>query len=109
MLDDAIVVVEHLATRVAGSSPASRWDAMVEITPTLFGSSLCTLAIFLPFVSLGGVTGAFFRVLSLSMALMLTSSLLLCLTVVPLLSPERSTASSARTKSPAASTPCCAP
>ena len=87
VLDDAIVVVEHLATRVAGSSPASRWDAMVEITPTLFGSSLCTLAIFLPFVSLGGVTGAFFRVLSLSMALMLTSSLLLCLTVVPLLSP----------------------
>src|SRR4029077_8617159 len=47
------------------------------------GSSLCTLAIFIPFMWLGGVTGAFFRVLALSMALMLTSSLLLCALVLP--------------------------
>jgi multidrug efflux pump subunit AcrB len=87
VLDDAIVVVEHLATRASGPAPVSRWEAMAEIAPTLFGSSLCTLAIFLPFVLLGGVTGAFFRVLSLAMALMLVASLLLCLTVVPLLSP----------------------
>jgi len=60
---------------------------MEEIYPTLVGSSLCSLAIFLPFVMLGGVTGAFFRVLTLSMALMLGASLLLCLTMVPLLSP----------------------
>ena len=88
VLDDAIVVVEHLATRSAAPEPATRWEAIAEIAPTLFGSSLCTLAIFLPFVMLGGVTGAFFRVLSLSMALMLIASLLLCLTLVPLLSPE---------------------
>ena len=87
VLDDAIVVVEHLATRLAGPAPASRSRAMAEILPSLCGSSLCTLAMFLPFVMLGGVTGAFFRVLSLAMALMLTASLLLCISVVPLVCP----------------------
>ena len=84
VLDDAIVVVEHLATRLAGPQGCTRSQAMAEILPTLCGSSLCTLAMFLPFEMLGGVTGAFFRVLALSMALMLGASLLLCLTLVPL-------------------------
>jgi len=88
VLDDGIVVVEHLAARSAGENPATRSQAMTEILPTLVGSSLCSLAILLPFVLLGGVTGAFFRVLALSMGLMLGASLLLCLTIVPLLSPR---------------------
>ena len=87
VLDDGIVVVEHLAARSTDEHPATRSQAMAEIAPILAGSSLCSLAIFLPFVLLGGVTGAFFRVLSLSMVLMLGSSLLLCLTLVPLTSP----------------------
>src|SRR5207244_10190679 len=41
---------------------------------------------FIPFLFLGGVTGAFFKVLALAMTLMLTSSLLVCVSVVPLLS-----------------------
>jgi len=87
VLDDGIVVVEHIAARSTGEHPVGRAQAMAEIAPTLLGSSLCSLAIFLPFVMLGGVTGAFFRVLTLSMALMLGASLLLCLTLIPLLSP----------------------
>src|SRR5439155_19584910 len=59
VLDDGIVVVEHIAARSAGEHPVGRSQAMAEITPTLVGSSLCSLAIFLPFVMLGGVTGAF--------------------------------------------------
>ena len=88
VLDDGIVVVEHLSARSTGENPATRSEAMTEILPTLVGSSLCSLAILLPFVLLGGVTGAFFRVLALSMGLMLGASLLLCLTLVPLLSPR---------------------
>jgi len=42
------------------------------------------------------VTGAFFRVLSLSMVLMLGSSLLLCLTLVPLTSPAASASHASR-------------
>ena len=73
VLDDAIVVVEHLAHRRAAGVGASA--AMGEIAPMLVGSSLCTLAIFIPFIALSGLTGAFFRVLALSIAFMLTGSL----------------------------------
>jgi len=90
VLDDAIVVVEHLAHRATEAGrdldvPA----AMAEIFPSLLGSTLCTIAVFVPFAGLDGVTGAFFRVLSLSMTLMLSSSLLLCVTLVPMLTRPR--------------------
>jgi len=77
--DDAIVVVEYLAHRTEVPLPA----ALAELLPGMLASSGCTLAIFLPFVWLGGVAGAFFRVLALTMALMLTASLILCFTIVP--------------------------
>jgi multidrug efflux pump subunit AcrB len=80
VLDDAIVVIEHLAHRASEGMPVR--DAMVEIAPTLIGSSACTLAIFVPFMALGGLTGAFFRVLALSIAFMLTASLAICLIYV---------------------------
>jgi multidrug efflux pump subunit AcrB len=77
--DDAIVVVEYLAHRT--EVPIAQ--ALAELLPGMLASSGCTLAIFLPFVWLGGVAGAFFRVLALTMALMLTASLILCFTIVP--------------------------
>ncbi len=77
VLDDAIVVVEHLAHRRRDGVPPGA--AMAEIAPTLLGSSLSSLAIFVPFVALSGLTGAFFRVLALAVACMLTFSLLVCL------------------------------
>ncbi|HKA25614.1 MAG TPA: efflux RND transporter permease subunit [Candidatus Eisenbacteria bacterium] len=84
VLDDAIVVVEHFDhTLGAGADAEAVLGAITDVFPSLLGSSLCTLTIFLPFMWLGGVTGAFFRVLALSMALMLASSLLLCALVLP--------------------------
>jgi multidrug efflux pump subunit AcrB len=77
--DDAIVVVEYLAHRTEVPLAAG----LAELLPGMLASSGCTLAIFLPFVWLGGLAGAFFRVLALSMALMLTASLALCFTIVP--------------------------
>jgi multidrug efflux pump subunit AcrB len=77
--DDAIVVVEYLAHRTGVPLAVG----LAEILPGMLASSGCTLAIFLPFAWLGGVAGAFFRVLALTMALMLGASLILCLTLVP--------------------------
>jgi len=77
--DDAIVVVEYLAHRTEVPLAV----ALSELVPGMLASSGCTLAIFLPFVWLGGVAGAFFRVLALTMSLMLASSLVLCFTIVP--------------------------
>jgi multidrug efflux pump subunit AcrB len=77
--DDAIVVVEYLVHRTDIPLAA----AVAELVPGMLASSGCTLAIFLPFVWLGGVAGAFFRVLALTMSLMLAASLVLCFTIVP--------------------------
>jgi multidrug efflux pump subunit AcrB len=79
VLDDAIVVVEHISHR-ASLRPSA---ALAEILPGMLASSACTLAIFLPFAGLGGVAGAFFRVLAFTMAVMLASSLVLCFTILP--------------------------
>lgn len=95
VLDDAIVVIEHLAHRAAAAHDGGRAAAMAELLPALAGSTLCTLAIFLPFAFLGGVAGAFFRVLALAMALMLASSFVLCLTLLPLLGTPRGGAAGA--------------
>ena len=77
--DDAIVVVEYLAHRTEVPIAA----ALAELLPGMLASSGCTLAIFVPFVWLDGLAGAFFRVLALTMALMLAASLVLCFTIVP--------------------------
>jgi len=82
--DDAIVVVEYLTHRTGVPVAV----ALSELGPGMLASSGCTLAIFLPFVWLGGVAGAFFRVLALGMALMLAASLVLCFTIVPLFVPS---------------------
>ena len=90
VLDDAIVVVEHFDHELHGTAGHEGIAAaMAGILPSLVGSSLCTIAIFIPFMFLGGVTGAFFRVLALSMTLMLLCSLLLCVTVLPRLGERR--------------------
>jgi multidrug efflux pump subunit AcrB len=83
VLDDAIVVVEHLAHEAARGR--TREEAMAELFPTLVASSACTIAIFAPFGLLGGVAGAFFKVLAISVSLMLAVSLLLSLTLLPYL------------------------
>ncbi|MBI1796463.1 MAG: efflux RND transporter permease subunit [Candidatus Eisenbacteria bacterium] len=100
VLDDAIVVVEHFDHELrGGATPATIAAAMAGIFPALVGSSLCTIAIFIPFMFLGGVTGAFFRVLALAMTLMLATSLLLCVTVLPRLG-ERQGAARAPSAAP---------
>jgi multidrug efflux pump subunit AcrB len=81
VLDDAIVVVEHLAHEAAAGRPRS--EALAALFPTLLASSLCSLAIFVPFALLGGVAGAFFKVLAISVVLMLAASLVLSVTLLP--------------------------
>ena len=90
LIDDVIVMVEHVAHRVheAAEEDANGVVAMRagrEFLPPLTGSSLATLIVFLPLGFLGGVTGAFSRALSLTMAVALLVSYLLTAFVVPIL------------------------
>jgi multidrug efflux pump subunit AcrB len=89
LIDDAIVMIEHIARR-AGAPGLSEATAAVlpaarEFLQPLFGSSLATIIIFAPLSFLSGVTGAFFRFLSLTMAAALVISFALTAVIVPLL------------------------
>jgi len=89
MIDDAIVMVEHIARR-AGNPVLKQPNAAVlpaarEFLSPLFGSSLATIIIFVPLAFLSGVTGAFFKFLSLTMASALIISFVLTALILPLL------------------------
>ena len=90
VIDDVITMIEHLARR-AGASDAVGDDGDIvlaagrEFLPPLTGSSLATLLVFLPLAFLSGVTGAFFKALSLAMAAALVISYVLTALAVPVL------------------------
>jgi CzcA family heavy metal efflux pump len=88
IIDDAIVMIEHMERRVARAPDdplGSMRLAAQEFLRPLAGSSAATVLIFLPLAFLTGVTGAFFKALSLTMAIALTASFLLAWLVVPIL------------------------
>jgi CzcA family heavy metal efflux pump len=88
VIDDAIVVVENIVLhRDAGEHRADAVrKALGEITSPLIGSTIAPVVVFLPLVSVSGVTGSFFRALAITMAAALLTSLVLALTWTPGLS-----------------------
>ena len=88
IIDDIIVMLEHIMRRVGGGAGEIHErvaGAAWEFTRPLTGSSAATVIIFLPLAFLTGVTGAFFKALSLTMASALIISYLLTWVAVPLL------------------------
>ena len=88
VIDDAIVVVENIALhRESGESRVeSVRKALHEITGPLVGSTITPIVVFLPLISVTGVTGVFFRALALTMTVALLTSLALALSLTPALS-----------------------
>ena len=88
IIDDAIVMIEHVMRRFRGGAGRYRERVMAaaaEFTRPLAGSSASTIIIFAPLAFLSGVTGAFFKALSLTMAASLIISFLVAWLAVPLL------------------------
>lgn len=88
IIDDAIVMVEHIIRRMRGGEGAHHGRVMKaakEFTYPLAGSSVATIIIFVPLAFLSGVTGAFFKALSLTMASGLVISFFVAWLAVPLL------------------------
>jgi len=87
VIDDVITMIEHLARRAgaAGAGDDVVLAAGREFLPPLTGSSMATLLVFLPLAFLSGVTGAFFKALSLTMAAALVISYGLTALAVPVL------------------------
>jgi multidrug efflux pump subunit AcrB len=82
------VVLENIVLhRDAGESRFQAiQSALKEITVPLVGSTITPIVVFLPLISVTGVTGSFFRALAITMTVSLLSSLLLALTWTPTLS-----------------------
>ncbi|MDE1893567.1 MAG: efflux RND transporter permease subunit [Xanthomonadaceae bacterium] len=90
IIDDVIVMLEHIMRRLGGDQDPRQVHERIagaawEFTRPLTGSSAATVIIFLPLAFLSGVTGAFFKALSLTMASALIISYLLTWIAVPLL------------------------
>jgi CzcA family heavy metal efflux pump len=88
VIDDAIVVVENIVLhRDSGQSRAEAIrSALREIRVPLVGSTITPIVVFLPLISITGVTGTFFRALAVTVGAALLTSLALALTWTPTLS-----------------------
>jgi multidrug efflux pump subunit AcrB len=88
VIDDAIVVLENIVLhRDAGEGRAQAiQSALREMTVPLIGSTITPIVVFLPLVSITGVTGSFFRALAITMTVSLLCSLVLALAWTPTLS-----------------------
>jgi CzcA family heavy metal efflux pump len=88
VIDDAIVVLENIVLhRDAGQSRfESISSALRELRVPLVGSTITPIVVFLPLISIAGVTGTFFRALAITMTVALLVSLFLAMTWTPTLS-----------------------
>ncbi len=88
IIDDGVVMVEHIMRRLpaeGGDWLVKQVGAAEEVTKPLAGSSACTIIIFAPLAFLSGVTGSFFKALSLTMAISLMISFFVAWLATPLL------------------------
>jgi CzcA family heavy metal efflux pump len=95
IIDDSIVVIENIFAHVASwkSDPANAEKGFTglagaslrELMPAIIGSTLSTIVIQIPIAFLGGVTGAFFASLSVTMVFAMSLSFLFSITFAPLL------------------------
>ena len=88
IIDDAIVMIEHIMRRVGESGGTYRQkiiSASGEFTRPLAGSSASTIIIFAPLAFWSSLVGEFFKALSLTMAAALLVSFLLSWLVLPVL------------------------
>jgi CzcA family heavy metal efflux pump len=88
VIDDAIVVVENIVLhRDSGQTRAEAIrSALREIRIPLVGSTITPIVVFLPLITITGVTGTFFRALAITVGTALLTSLALALTWTPTLS-----------------------
>src|SRR6185295_18076949 len=87
VIDDAVVMVENIHRRLcAGRGEAAIEEATQELIAPVVGSTLTTVVVLAPLGFLSGVVGQFFRALSLTLSVSVLVSLVLSLTLIPLLS-----------------------
>ena len=95
VVDDAVVMLEHLMRRLQERSKLPTLAAAAEMAKPLFGSTSATVVVFLPLVFITGVTGGFFKSLAITITAALVVSLLYARYVIPLVAASWLTAKDA--------------
>ena len=87
VVDDAIVVLENSYRYVQnGYEPEeSALKGTTEVASAITSSTLTTIAVFAPLALVGGIISKFFVPLSLTVALALIASLIVAVTIIPVL------------------------
>ncbi len=97
VIDDAVVITENIARHLALVPDRRRAirDAVQELIWPVSTSTITTVVVFLPLGLLQGVVGQFFIALSVTLTIAVLVSLLLALTIIPLLASQFVTAADA--------------
>jgi len=87
VVDDSIVVIENINRHLSyGEEKKSAIiQAVKEVAGAITSATITTVAVFLPVALVGGVVGELFRPFSLSFTIALLASLIVSLTIVPVL------------------------
>jgi multidrug efflux pump len=87
VVDDAIVVVENITRHIEKGMPPMQaaLRGIREVSFTVVAISLSLIAVFIPILMMGGVIGRFFHEFSVTLAAAVAISLLVSLTLTPML------------------------
>lgn len=92
LVDSAVVVVEHITAQLGNPNQQRKnkitiiYEATIEMAPSIVTGVLIIIIVFMPLLTLEGLEGKLFRPVALSIIFALFSSLILALTLIPVLS-----------------------
>lgn len=94
VIDDAVVITENIVRhlRLTTDRTAAIREAVQELIGPVTSSTITTVVVFLPLGLLQGVTGQFFAALSMTLTVSVLVSLVLALTIIPLMAEQFLTA-----------------
>ncbi len=92
LVDSAVVMVEHITAELGDERNKKRnkvaiiYNAAIEMAPSIVTGVLIIIIVFMPLLTLEGLEGKLFKPVALSIVFALFSSLILALTLIPVLS-----------------------
>ncbi|MCW8895177.1 CusA/CzcA family heavy metal efflux RND transporter [Sulfurimonas sp.] len=92
LVDSAVVMVEHITAELGNTKHKNQtkiniiYNAAVEMAPSIITGVLIIIIVFMPLLTLEGLEGKLFKPVALSIVFALFSSLVLALTLIPVLS-----------------------
>ncbi|MDD2451503.1 MAG: CusA/CzcA family heavy metal efflux RND transporter [Sulfurovum sp.] len=92
LVDSAVVMVEHITAELGNIKNKQEkkihiiYHAAVEMAPSIITGVLIIIIVFMPLLTLEGLEGKLFKPVALSIIFALFSSLILALTIIPVLS-----------------------